>query len=151
MKGKNIAPQWGEDRAGEFVKQLRRRGVSGDLAQLAISEKGGIILDKLAAILCDHEHVFEPQFIRNPDPFFRAYRGDVLIGYGCTFCSVEQPSSGWDGSKRIRRNELCEVCDGPVEKTDGVEAQDLGRFQDPRTIYFYQCKNCEHSQYYFEK
>src|SRR3989304_4833839 len=26
---------------------------------------------------------------------------DVLIGYGCTFCSVEQPSSGWDGSKRI--------------------------------------------------
>jgi len=40
MNKKNIAPQWGEDRVVEFVKQLRRHGVTGEHAQVAIAEKG---------------------------------------------------------------------------------------------------------------
>jgi len=238
VKGKNIAPQWGEDRAGEFVKQLRRRGVTGEHVQSVVAEKGGRHLDGLAHLLCnqgnpheygdafvelavkfcavapwtkaalidflalipteiaqqafenllvrlrqeagqasqdknmrllsnftsnltmleeffasksdEHEHVFRSICIRNPDAFFRAFRGDVLCGKQCIACAYYEQSPGWDGSKRIRRNELCEVCDGPVEKTDSTETQEIGIFIDPRIIYYYKCQNCGHRQYYFK-
>ena len=97
-----------------------------------------------------YEHILRPILVRNPDLFYRAYRDDVVTAWQCTSCPHIEISPGWDGQKRIRRNELCECCDGPLEKTDAVEAQDAGQFQPRRIIYYYRCTNCGHTQYYFE-
>jgi len=103
------------------------------------------------ALQTEHEHAFEPILLSNPDLFFRAYRGDIVIGYRCTSCPHIESSQGWNGEERIRRNELCECCDGVVEKKKGCwEAQDMGRFAPTRVIYQYKCKDCGHEQYYYE-
>ena len=97
-----------------------------------------------------HEHILSPILIPNPDLYYMASRDDVVAAWRCATCPHVEPSPGWDGQKRIRRNEICECCDGPVEKTSAVAAQDMGQSQPRRVIYFYKCAKCEHKQYYFK-
>lgn len=97
----------------------------------------------------EHKHTLVPILIRNPDLFLYASRADIVVAHRCSSCSHTEPSPGWDGEERIRRNELCECCDGIVERTSFVGSQDMGRFQSIRIIYYYECKKCGHKQYYY--
>ena len=97
-----------------------------------------------------HEHTLAPILDRNPDWYYMASREDVVTAWQCTTCPHVESSPGWDGQKRIRRNELCECCDGPVEKTSATAAQDMPIGQPRRVIDFYECTKCGHEQYYFK-
>ena len=99
----------------------------------------------------DHKHTLSSILIRNPDRYYMASRDDIVTAWRCTTCPHVEPSSGWDGQERIRRNELCECCDGSVEKTKAVSFQDMGRSQPRRTVNFYECIKCGHTQYFFKE
>ena len=101
--------------------------------------------------MADHEHTLTPVLIRNPDQYYMASRDDIVVAWRCTTCPHIQASPGWNGQKRIRRNELCECCDAPVKETTAVAAQDMPEGQPRRVVYFYKCTKCGHQQYYFEE
>ena len=93
-----------------------------------------------------HEHQLEAILIRNPDMFLYASREDIVVAWRCTTCPHVKPSQGWDGASRIRRNELCECCDGLVEKSGEFITQYFERDQS-RLIEYCRCTECNHKQY----
>ena len=93
-----------------------------------------------------HEHTLEPVMVPNPDRYIFAYHGEVLTGYKCTTCPYREVSLGWDGQQRIRRNELCECCDGALKRSDAHDVQDMGRGQT-RVVGYLDCARCGHRQY----
>jgi hypothetical protein len=97
-----------------------------------------------------HKHTLIPIMIRNPDLYFMASRDDIVVAWRCATCPHVEPSPGWDGQHRIRRDKLCECCDSPVEKTSAVSAQDMPSGQPRRVIFYYKCTKCGHTQYYYE-
>jgi len=97
----------------------------------------------------EHTHTLEPVLIRNPDLYYLASREDIVVARRCAACPHVEPSLGWNGKQRVRRNELCEHCDGRVEGTSAYAAQDMGR-GPRRVIRYYQCVDCGHTQYYFK-